>query len=196
MTIISKNLENLHSELPKDCPVCVVAVSKYVSVDQIVEAYQAGVRDFGESRIQDFHRKRELLPYDIACKIRWHFIGHLQKNKVKSSIINCFALIQSLDSLELAEKLSELNRDNNTKQAVLLQVNVTQEPQKSGFSEEILRRDYARLLELAGIEIKGLMTIGPNVSQEEEIKSCFSHLADLREELIETFGHPRRLKYF
>lgn len=187
---VKSNLEALYKEFPPEREVRLVVVSKYATIPRMIEAYESGIRDFGESRIQDAEKKLSQLPSEMLNNVRWHFIGHLQRNKIKKTLHNRFWLIQSLDSVELAEQLSRLNMEQGTRQAVLLQVNLTRESQKSGFLEEALLRDYPQLIRLPGLIIRGLMTIGPHTQQAEESRQHFCHLKSLRDQLVEAFDHP------
>ncbi len=190
MDDIRNRIETLRSQLPADGSVRLVAVSKYAGLPQIIDAYRAYIRDFGESRIQDVNRKLEALPPDMAANIRWHFIGHLQSNKARFTLGNRFWLIHSVDSVALADRLSRMNVEAGTRQAVLLQVNLTEEPQKSGFLEQALVQEYPRLLTLPGLEIRGLMTIGPHTHDAAASRACFNRLHALRNRLVHDFGHP------
>ncbi len=187
---IQANVESLREELPADGHVRLIAVSKYASVPQMIEAYEAGIRDFGENKIQDVDEKQKQIPPEIFQEIRWHFLGHLQKNKVKKTLFNRFWLIHSIDSLALAQQLSRLNLEAGQIQPVLLQLNLTREPQKTGFLEEDLLRDYPLLLSQKGLLIQGLMTIGPHTDDVPQIKGTFCALKDFRDKLVEAFGHP------
>lgn len=151
----------------------------------MAEAMQAGVTEFGENRVQEALRKQEQLAY--ADSIRWHFIGHLQSNKVKQ-VVGRFALIHSIDSLSLAAEVSKAALKLQVVQPVLLQVKLAADPSKSGFSPEQLRQEFKRLLDLPGIKIDGLMTITPLTSDEALRKMCFEGLRLLRDELQEVYG--------
>ena len=156
----------------------IVVISKGRTVAEIQEVYDAGCRDFGESRVAEALEKMEKLPKDI----RWHFVGKLQRNKV-NKIIGRFALIQSVDTKELAEKISEKSIEARIKSAILLEVNVSGETSKSGFSVAELRKEYPYLQSLQGIEIQGLMTMAPLTDDQNLIRACFSALRHLKEEL-------------
>lgn len=187
---IQERLAELKKELPTNNPPRLVAVSKYATPAQMMEAYACGIRNFGESRIQDVETKFRTLPPEMVQDCRWHFIGHLQRNKVNKAVALGFHLIHSVDSLRLAEALSAAALTRGIRQAVLLQINLTDETQKSGFSESQIRQEFLRLLELPGLDIRGLMTIGPHTSDEQAVKSTFCELKRLQEQLIEQSGHP------
>jgi PLP dependent protein len=189
-TCVSRNLDALAQELPAHRPVTLVVVSKYATADQMVEAFRWGVRDFGENRIQDVENKLKELPAEMRTEVRWHFLGHLQRNKAKKAVEMGFHLIHSLDSMALAQKLSVLSQEHSLQQPVLVQLNLTQEPQKTGFSEDALHQIYPQLIALPGLTIQGLMTIGPHPVNVNESKQIFCHLHDLRDRLVQAFGHP------
>lgn len=187
---VKQNLNALMQEVPQDRTVRVVVVTKYATLEQMQDAFEWGIRDFGENKIQDYERKTAQLPPEFVSAVRWHFLGHLQSNKINKTLGNRFDLIHSIDSLELAQKLSNRNEQHRTQQPVLLQVNLTREPQKSGFPEEVLRDTFSHLIQLQGISIQGLMTIGPYTTDAQASKHCFCHLRDLRDQLVHQFGKP------
>lgn len=158
--------------IPKN--VKLVAVTKNVPVEDISLVYELGCRDFGENRVQDALPKIEELPPDI----RWHFIGTLQKNKVKKVVGN-FALIHSVDSVELAQEISKQGIDTS----ILLQVNTSGEESKQGFTEDEFRRDLAMIQKMPYIQVKGLMTMAPLTEDVDQIRMCFRRLRELRDEL-------------
>lgn len=158
--------------------IVLVAISKGRSVEDIRAVYDLGLRDFGENRVDEALNKMEQLPSDI----RWHFIGKLQKNKV-NKVIGRFTLIHSVDSVELAEKISASSCEGGLKSALLLETNTSGEPTKSGLSPDEWRKRYRDLLDLKGIGIEGLMTMAPLTEDEGVIRHCFSELRLLGEEL-------------
>lgn len=167
-----------------------VAVSKYATLDQIQEAFAAGVRDFGENKVQSLEHRQRDLPPEVASQIRWHFLGHLQSNKI-NKLLSCSPfLIQSIHSLEVAQALSQRCEAQQKKQAVLIQVNITQEPQKNGFWEADLHDAMPKLLALHGLEVRGLMALGPHPATPEQSDSCFGHLHALRDMLQAEFHIP------
>ncbi len=161
-----------------------VAVSKGHTIEEMREAYFLGIRDFGESRVNEALEKMERLPSDI----RWHFIGKLQKNKV-SKVIGRFTLIHSVDSLELAERISLLSMREGLQTAILLEVNTSGEATKSGLSFEGWREVYSKLLDLNGVSLEGLMTMAPLTEDEATIRHCFSELKHCAEKLGERGGN-------
>ena len=135
---IERNLLEVKSKIVPYTP-NIIAVTKYFDYKAIIEAYEAGIRDFGENRVLDAVAKIEQLDDDVKGNSRFHLIGHLQKNKVKKAV-GKFDLIHSVDSLELARTIDEEAEKRGIVQDVLIQVNNAREPQKSGFyPEEILK---------------------------------------------------------
>lgn len=167
-------------------PVKLIAVTKTASVAQIEEAYAAGVTEFGENRIQDALKKREELS-PPAVHANWHFIGHLQTNKVKAAV-GQFALIHSVDSLRLAKEISEQASKQNLVQSVLLQVKVVPDDQKGGYQPDQLRAEIADILTLKGLKVEGLMTMAPLTAERKTWQTCFNGLRTLQDELAKTHG--------
>jgi pyridoxal phosphate enzyme (YggS family) len=163
-------------------PVALVAVTKQATIAQIEEAYFAGVTRFGENRVQNALAKREELTPEIQNRSLWHFIGHLQTNKVKQVIGN-FELIHSVDSQNLAEQISKTAKDRGARQAILVQVKIAEDPNKFGFEPDQLRQSFGNLCSLESLDIKGLMTITPQDCNRETSIKCFEGLRDLRDEL-------------
>ncbi len=155
-----------------------IAVTKGCAPQLVLSAYRAGCRNFGESRLPEAILKIEATPQDA----QWHLIGTLQKNKVRKAI-GMFALIHSVDSLELAAKISDVSLEMGKKTAILLQANMSGESSKHGLSSQAWKNVFGKCLDLPGIEIRGLMTMAPLTDNEEEITRCFSGLRILREEL-------------
>ena len=154
-----------------------IVVSKQVSSEKIIEAYQAGSKYFGENKVQEAVSKiGEINAQDVS----WHFIGHLQKNKIKY-LDSQFDLIHSVDSLSLAEKISAYCEGQNRKQGVLLQVNVSGEEAKFGMTPSELEEQLPSFGQLQGILVQGLMTIPPQDSDAENSRQYFSALRELRD---------------
>jgi PLP dependent protein len=166
-------------------PVKLIAVTKTARPAQIEEAYSSGVTEFGESRVQDVLAKMKVLPPPVVNNSKWHFIGHLQTNKVKQTI-GKFALIHSVDSLNLAAEISKVATSRELVQSILLQVKVAEDPGKSGFSPDELRAQFAQIKNLPSLKIEGLMTISPLTEDKEVWEECFNGLRDLRDELEKT----------
>lgn len=162
--------------------ITLVAVSKGNADAAIRTVYDAGCRDFGENRIQEVLPKIQSSPQDI----RWHFIGSLQANKVRKAI-NTFFLIHSVDSLGLAQKISDCSPKP---QPILLQVNTSGEQTKHGLDEAAWFAVFEQLLQLPGIEIKGLMTMAPFQTDEKQVRRCFSSLRIFKEKLSQFLPLP------
>ena len=154
-----------------------IVVSKQVSSEKIIEAYQAGSKYFGENKVQEAVSKIDEVN---AQDVSWHFIGHLQKNKIKY-LDSQFDLIHSVDSLSLAEKISAYCEGQNRKQGVLLQVNVSGEEAKFGMTPSELEEQLPSFGQLQGILVQGLMTIPPQDSDAENSRQYFSALRELRD---------------
>lgn len=156
-----------------------VAISKGQPWENIAPIYGEGCRNFGENRIQEALPKIEISPQDC----RWHFVGTLQKNKVKK-VIGHFVMIHSVDSLELAQKISEVSRQQNGKTAILLQANTSGEASKHGMTPEACFRDFGMILSLPGIDVQGMMTMAPLVEDEGMIHYTFESLRILRDRIV------------
>lgn len=171
--------------------ITLVAVSKGNSWREILAAYQAGCRDFGENRVQEALTKIEEAPKDIS----WHFIGHLQKNKIAKVLGKC-ALIHSVDTFELASKISELSVRAAIETSLLLEVNISGETTKQGLDKDQWKRCFEAILNLPAIQIKGLMTMAPLTQNEVIVRRCFAGLREFRDELVEKNGlHADSLKH-
>lgn len=161
-----------------------VAVSKFHPSEMIMEAYNAGQTTFGESRVQEFVEKYDKLPKDI----RWHFIGHLQTNKLKQ-IIGKTTLIESVDSQRLIELINNESEKAGVKTDVLLQVHVAEEEAKFGFfpQELIEYLSLENFRNLTGVRICGLMAMATNTDDEERIRQDFRKMNTLFKEVKEKF---------
>jgi pyridoxal phosphate enzyme (YggS family) len=167
---------------PKE--ITLVAVSKQIPWEIVSSLYAQGQRDFGENRVIEALAKQQEAPAD--CK--WHFIGNLQKNKLRK-IIGKFKMIHSIDSLELAKKLSEVSEENHLITPVLLQANTSGELSKQGLPPDKWRNCFEEILHFKGISIYGLMTIAPLTKDVETIRKCFQGLRKLRDELQISSNH-------
>lgn len=168
---IKENILKLKSTLPSD--VTLIAVSKTKPNEAVLEAYETGHRDFGENYVQELVDKHQQLPKDI----RWHFIGHLQSNKVKY-IAPFVHLIHGVDSFSLLKEINKQGLKNNRVINCLLQIYIAQEETKFGLSfeeaETILKSDELKTLK--NIAIKGFMAMASNTDNEEEIRKEFQSL--------------------
>jgi pyridoxal phosphate enzyme (YggS family) len=183
---VSHNLARIKETLGNR-PITLVAVSKNASIEQIEEAFQSGVTEFGENRVQDALSKRKLISHEMSEKINWHFIGHLQTNKVKNVVGN-FALIHSVDSFNLANEISKQAQKNSVTQPILLQVKLHRDDNKGGFTPEEIKKSFKQILSLPNISIEGLMTMAPFESDTQIWRQCFNGLKALRDELESTYG--------
>ncbi len=166
---ISERIAKISSSLPP--AVRLIAVSKTVTAQVVRLAYDAGIRDFAESRIQEAASKQAELQ-DLG-DITWHFIGHLQSNKAKKALEQ-FDWIHSLDNLQLAERLNQLAPQLGVSPQVCLQVKILPDPHKSGWSVPELMADLPTLNQCQNLQIQGLMTIPPFGLDESEILNVFN----------------------
>ena len=154
--------------------VTLIAVSKTKPIEMLQEAYDLGVRVFGENKVQEITAKYDALPDDI----HWHMIGHLQTTKVKY-IIDKACLIHSVDSIRLAETISQEAVKKNVTASILVEVNVAEEESKFGVTSEETEKLVEEISKLPNIEVKGLMTIAPFVENSEENRLVFRNLRNL-----------------
>ena len=173
-SLIRKSIEEIRATLPVG--VTLIAVSKYHPAEAIEAAYEAGQRDFGESKAQDLKVKHELLPTDI----KWHFIGHLQSNKIKY-IAPFIHLIHSIDSYRLLEEVNRHGAKNDRRIPCLLQIHIAQEETKFGLTPEECLEMLANgnWQQLANVEIRGLMCMASNTENEEQIAKEFAAVQEL-----------------
>lgn len=148
-----------------------VAISKNVAAESIKSAYEVGINNFGENRVQEALPKIEALP----AEIRWHFVGNLQTNKVRF-VLPAFSLVHSLDRLRLARALQEEGAKKGRTVDVLLQVNIAAEKSKSGFLEGEVQDALEEIAAYSHLRVKGLMTIAPFLSDPEELRPYFRTL--------------------
>ncbi len=180
--MISENLRRVHENIRKACEragrdekeVTLISVSKTKPVSMLREAYDQGSRDFGENKVQEIMDKRPELPEDI----RWHMIGHLQRNKVKY-IVGNVCLIHSVDSLRLAEEISLQASKKQVDADILLEVNIAGEESKFGLSREETPALAREIAKLPHIRIRGLMTIAPYVEDPEDNRKYFRQIKEL-----------------
>jgi pyridoxal phosphate enzyme (YggS family) len=156
-----------------------VAVTKTVAVGHIMEGLRAGLTILGENRVQEALPKRAAL---TEPQVRWHFIGHLQRRKVRS-VIGLFDMIHSVDSVDLAQEIDRRAGEANHHQCVLLEVNIGNEPTKAGFHPEEVLRSVSAMAELPHISIKGLMTIPPQTDDPQSARPYFQKLNELAQQI-------------
>jgi pyridoxal phosphate enzyme (YggS family) len=189
--VICHKIQEIEQRLARACEragrkreeVLLLGASKYANAEKIREAYQCGVRVFGESRAQDFLKKFEELK-DLP--IDWHFIGNLQTNKVKY-IIDKVSLIHSLDRPSLAEEIQKRAERLGKVQDVLIEVNVGREETKGGVYEEDLEKLFEYCLSLKNLRVLGLMAIPPYKENPQEVRPYFVKLRKLKEKLEELY---------
>ncbi len=173
-----ETLRKIQSTLPKE--VTLIAVSKKHSKAEIDEAYHCGCRIFAESRVQELKIK-----YDPAYK--WHFIGHLQRNKVKD-VVGLVAMIQSLDSYSLALEIEKQCAKRDIIMPVLVEVNIAEETTKSGLSQTDAVKLIANCASLPHLDVQGLMCIGPHDSDPQRIRECFQKMHEFYLDMQQRFG--------
>jgi pyridoxal phosphate enzyme (YggS family) len=176
---LKKRLENILEKVEKSAirsgrkasDITLIAVSKEASIQQILEAYDLGLRHFGENRLQKALPKQALLPKDII----WHFIGPIQGNKA-ASIAQAFPLIHSVGSCKMANRIGL----QASQSSCFMQLNLSEENSKEGFSLAEFLENQQALHAIEGLHIQGLMTMGPHTEDKEKIRSCFRQLASLQ----------------
>ena len=180
---ISTKIEALQASLPQG--VTLVAVSKFHPVEALKEAYEADQRIFGESRVQELLVKYEALPKDIE----WQMIGHLQTNKVRQ-IVPFISLIQSVDSMRLAECINREAERIGRVVDILLEIHIAQEESKTGWQYNALVEylQSGAFAELRNIRVRGVMGMATNTDDEAVIRHDFERLAECKRELAEHFG--------
>src|SRR6266513_1340011 len=190
MGLIPENLEQVRERIAQAAAksgraieeIELVAISKTHEAAKVREAAEAGQTLFGESRVQEARVKIPELPSNL----RWHFVGHLQKNKIRHAL-PLFELIHSVDSLALAQDINRIAEEDGLHPRVLLEVNVGGEGSKFGFTPEKLREDLENLLALPRLSILGLMTIPPIADEAEASRKHFVQLRELRDRLQTEF---------
>lgn len=185
MDTLGKNLETIKKEIKESLEIAqrndqvlLVGVTKTFPVDVISEGIEFGIYDVGENKAQEFSGKYDI----IRDKVNWHFIGHLQKNKVKY-VIGKAKLIHSVDSFELAEEISKRSLKLDLVQDVLIEVNVSGEESKFGVRIENVQELLHKISMLEGIRVRGLMTMAPNIDDESTVRNVFKGLRLLKEEI-------------
>src|ERR1700736_4435146 len=184
MSTIQENLERVRDQVAEAArrsgrqaeEVELIAISKTHDAERVREAHDGGQNVFGESRVQEARAKIPELP----STLRWHFVGHLQKNKIRHAL-PLFEMIHSVDSLALAEDMNRIAEEEGFHPRVLLEVNVAGEGSKFGFKPETLRAEMETLLTLPRLSILGLMTIPPLAGEAEASRKYFVQLRELRD---------------
>jgi len=190
MSSIGENLERVRGQIaqaaqksgrsPDD--IDLVAISKTHDAEKVREAIEAGQSLFGESKVQEARAKIPELPSNT----RWHFVGHLQKNKIRHAL-PLFELVHSVDSLALAQEMNRIAEEDGLHPRLLIEVNVAGEGSKFGFQPEKLREEMEALLAFSRLSILGLMCIPPLAEEAEESRRYFVQLRELRDRLQTEF---------
>ena len=169
---LKENLELIKNNIPRDIEI--IAVSKTKTKQQILEVYNYGQKDFGENKVQEIVEKHKLLPKDI----KWHFIGHLQRNKVKS-IIKFIYLIHSVDSYKLLDEINKRAKQENKIVNCLIQVKIAKEDNKYGFKTDQIDSVLDYVKQLKNVNIKGLMGMSTFTNNQKIINNEFSLLKNI-----------------
>ena len=180
--MLAENLKQIEENIAKACErakrrreeVTLIAVSKTKPVSMLNEIYNCGIRDFGENKVQEICEKREQLPEDI----RWHMIGHLQRNKVKH-IIRDVSLIHSVDTYRLAEEINIQAKKIKRIVPVLIEVNIAEETSKFGIAADEALQLTEEIAKLDNLRVKGLMSIAPYVENPEDNRQYFQKIKKL-----------------
>ena len=190
--MIKDNLEEVEGRIAAACSragrqredVTLIAVSKTKPVEDLMQAYDCGIREFGENKVQELVDKYEKMPQDI----HWHMIGHLQKNKVKY-IIDKVTLIHGVDSFELAEELSRQAVKHDVTADILIEINIGNEDTKFGIKAEEASDMVDRISRLECINIHGLMCIAPNVDESEKNRQYFAKMRDIAVDITKNLSN-------
>lgn len=192
--MIEDNISKIRERISLNClkinrpvdSIRLVAVSKNRTPEQVKQAVAAGISDIGENKVQEALAKVNKIRSqpDNGQRIKWHLVGHLQTNKVKQAV-RIFDLIQSVDSIKLAEEIDKQSKKINKIQDVLIEVNTSGESSKYGFSPDETIEVIRKISNLSNINIKGLMTIAPIVDAPEKTRPYFKMLRELRDKINE-----------
>ena len=182
MADIKENLANVRKNIEESCKkvgrdvseVTLITVSKTKPLSDLRIAYEDGSRDFGENKVQELISKIDEMPSDV----KWHLIGHLQRNKVKY-IAGKVAMIHSVDSYRLAEEINVQAKKNSCVIPILIEINIAGEDTKFGIKPEEAEELIREISELENVKVSGLMTIAPNVANPEENRAYFKAMKDL-----------------
>lgn len=180
--MLKENLANVNENIRRACEksgrptedVTLIAVSKTKPVSMLREIYDAGVRDFGENKVQEICEKYEQLPGDV----KWHMIGHLQRNKVRQ-IIDKVCMIHSVDTYRLAEEINIQAKKHRVVMPILVEVNIADEQTKFGISKDDAMLLVEEIAHLDGLRIQGLMAVAPYVDDPEENRKYFREIKQL-----------------
>jgi hypothetical protein len=205
MTPIADNVQQVREQMAAACAragrpedsVTLVAVSKKKPAADILAAAAAGVQHFGENRVEESGEKIPDVKARLDAELTWHMVGHIQSRKARH-IIPLFQMVHSIDSLKLAQKLSEYAAEYNVLLDGLLEINISGEASKSGFDASNWRKDRAQFESLlqqvraigdcSGLRLRGLMTMAPIVNNMEATRPVFAGLSELRDALVGELG--------
>jgi len=176
MGIISYNVKKFLKEIPSD--ITLVVAVKGRTVEEVQEAIESGIKYIGENYLQEAERKYPL----IGKVVRWHFIGHIQKRKSKK-IVELFDMVETLDSIEIAEELNSASLQFGKVTPVLVEINSGREPQKSGLMPENVESFIKKVSRFRNIKIRGLMTMGPLFGNTEKLRPYFIETRKLFEDI-------------
>lgn len=188
MSIIKQNVEKVLKELPEG--VQLVAAAKTRTPEDIIEAIEAGITIIGENYVQEAEKAYEY----IGKKVKWHFIGHLQKNKVKKAI-NMFDMIETVDSIEITLEIDKRCSQIDKIMPVLIEVNIGKEPQKSGIFPDNVEKLVMDISSLNNIKLMGLMTMGPAAGNPEDSRSYFIETRKMFQKIKELDINNVEMKY-
>lgn len=189
---IAENIKVVQNRVARTCEkvkrdsdkIRLIAVSKTVELEQIQEAIDAGLTDFGESRVQDAWRKYQAL----GNKVHWHMIGHVQTNKAKRTA-QFSDFIHSVDSIRLADELQVQAEKQEKNLDIFIQVNTSGEDTKFGFTPQETSDSVQQISEYSNLNIKGLMTIGAYSADEQKVRQCFKQLREIQLRLNERIAN-------
>ena len=200
MTAIKENIFRVREEIARICrkvgrdpkEITLVAVTKFAPVEAIQEAIDCGIADVAENKVQEGLKKYPSLKSSTSQRIlKRHLIGHLQTNKVKDAL-KIFDLIQSVDSLKLAQEIDKQSQKANCRMEILVQVNISGEEQKFGMNKNEALDLVGKILELKNIQILGLMTMAPLTEDQKMIRDCFKGLREFKDKVLGDFkGNPQ-----
>jgi PLP dependent protein len=190
MSSVAENLERVREQVAEAAAkvgravdeIQLIAITKTHAAERVREAIEAGQTLFGENRVQEARAKIPLLP----ASLRWHFVGHLQKNKIRHAL-PLFEVFHSIDSLALAHEMNRIADEDGIHPRVLLEINVSGEGSKFGFKPETVRAEMESLLALPRLSIEGLMTIPPLAENAEASREFFAQLREFRDALEKEF---------
>ncbi|MBQ8848306.1 MAG: YggS family pyridoxal phosphate-dependent enzyme [Candidatus Gastranaerophilales bacterium] len=176
---VKENLDRILKDIKGYNPT-IIAVTKYYDIDKMIEAFNAGLRNFAESKAQDGVEKINKIDDTTKSQSIYHFIGHLQTNKVRY-VVGSFEYIHSVDSLKIAQHIDQEAQKKGIKQKILIQVNNAQETQKFGIAPEQLENLIEEISKLKSLQLEGLMNIAPLTDDSKELQKLFHEMKNLQE---------------